>query len=446
MTTFHPQPQAIGLNATGLDALGRLRDKTSEQALQKNLEEAKNRLVQVAAALNERAYQRKHDFAQKSRRQGSEVDDDDGAGEEEFQQRITALTKDMDLAVRQVVDSKLWQDTLPDAVEHIAKRAEEVAQPPPGHGPRQRRRSNDNADASEAEQSQEESFAQPDQSKTPSALLQSFLTAKQTSRRDQTLTQRYSRNNDYIEFYNSVYSAENDPDNPPPVPHADFWFAEEEGREIHHNQDHDIQSGEEQDSDFEIRSERIDTRCPLTLKPLANPWKSTVCPHSFEKDDMINFIRASENYRLTPEQRAEVARLRRADDKVRRTKEIGVPQAGCPICNKLIIEAELIPNPGLARRIQRIIEKDRREAEAAANEDSSDDDGLPRGTQRRPAHLGSESPTERRGSLPTVKPEGRFSSVRPGTQLSQRNTPGARRSSDVDLTNDFEEDEEMMDA
>ena len=445
IATFNHQPQEVGLNAQGLLDLQTLRNHAPEKILETNLNEARKRLVEIAAALNERAYQRKHDFAERSRRQVTGVDDGEQPREEDFQQKVTVLTKELDHAVRRTIESKIWHDSLPYAVQHITTKSREVARAPPDRRRRQRNGSQEQDDAAEEDQSRGDALVQPDESQTPSSLLQEFFIKQQHSRRGQSLTDRYSRNNDYIEFYNSLHCAKHDPENQPPVPSHDFWFAEEEGRAVHRRQDHDMQSGDEQDSELEVRAERISTRCPLTLRNFTNPWRSTNCSHSFEKDAIVQLIRASENLKLTPEQRAEVSALRDSRDRKRREKALGIPQAGCPVCNMLMTEADLVPNPGLLRRIQRILEKDRREAEAAENEDSSDeDDGLPRGTQRKPARLGSESPTEHRSSNRIVKKE--RASVRRGTELSTGATPASQRSSNVDLTNELAEDEEMTDA
>lgn len=56
----------------------------------------------------------------------------------------------------------------------------------------------------------------------------------------------------------------------------------------------------EDDDDFEVASERISIKCPITLLPMKHPVSSKKCPHSFEKEAILSMINASEIWEETP--------------------------------------------------------------------------------------------------------------------------------------------------
>ena len=48
------------------------------------------------------------------------------------------------------------------------------------------------------------------------------------------------------------------------------------------------------DEDLIVASERISTKCPLTLLTMKDPVTSQKCPHSFEKEAILSMINASD--------------------------------------------------------------------------------------------------------------------------------------------------------
>jgi hypothetical protein len=115
----------------------------------------------------------------------------------------------------------------------------------------------------------------------------------------------YATNNSYIGFKKLVHDATHPGEEAPPLPNPSTWFpsgspsrtqpAASQSRALAgranaaaHDDDDDDES-----SDLEVASERITIKCPLTLLPMKQPLTSTKCPHSFEKDAILEMIAAS---------------------------------------------------------------------------------------------------------------------------------------------------------
>lgn len=197
---------------------------------------------------------------------------------------------------------------------------------------------------------------------------------------------------------------------------------------------------DEPDSDLEIASEHVRIKCPITFRPFENPWKSTKCPHSFEKDAIFQMFQESTRYLpWTPAQGRELKQIKDRNARIRREKEIGTPQVQCPECNVMLLRDDLEPNPLLLRRVKRHLENQRKEKLAAENDDSSDDDAQ-RGTQRRPVGLSSSPQYSKAGS---VKNKSRMPAAVPETQTVsdiENSSPSVEPTAELDV------DEVMMDG
>lgn len=429
--TLRRQPQETGLNPQGQKALSDMLQgptiAAARKGLQDRLTNAQQRLTEVAGDLNDTAAERNSAFRKKSERiesNGEPGDDDQRSHHEGFQRQVDTLTKELDQSVRNLIDIRTWHDGVPDALEHVITRSNAASYQLTPSRQHQRGQNGDDMQV-EDNVDDEQPLVRPDPSQTPSLLLREVLSQKEKAWNAKSLTQRYSRNNDYVGFYKTVFDAKNPGENPPPLPHADFWFADEEGRAEEAIRA-EIGSGEEnQDSELEIASERVRIKCPITFQPFRNPWKSTKCPHSFEKDAIFQMFHESTRYLpWTPAQERELNQIRDRRARARREKEIGTPQVQCPECNVMLLQGDIEPNPVLLRKVKRILEKQRKEKLAAENEESSDDDG-PRGTQQRPMGLGSSPP--QRTSAGRMKNDKRMASVVPSTQTSSENRVAATR-------------------
>lgn len=127
------------------------------------------------------------------------------------------------------------------------------------------------------------------------------------------------------------------------MPRANTWFTHLEGRRK--SQAHlDV----EEDSDIEIAQEKQSYACPLTLRPLEHPVTSTLCPHSYEKSAVEDYLKHSGG------------------------------SAGCPVsgCSQQLTLAHLRPDPVLERDIRRAAQRElrhRQEEEDDSVEDADKD-------------------------------------------------------------------------
>lgn len=104
-----------------------------------------------------------------------------------------------------------------------------------------------------------------------------------------SLTARYARNNDYRDFKRIVHDAKYG-DNGPVLGHEDTWFTET-GSPAPGITD-STQRGEfDDDDDIVVDRASISTRCPITYQQFKEPYSSNKCPHTFEKNAILEMIR-----------------------------------------------------------------------------------------------------------------------------------------------------------
>ncbi|KAI5300953.1 hypothetical protein KEM56_002076 [Ascosphaera pollenicola] len=93
---------------------------------------------------------------------------------------------------------------------------------------------------------------------------------------------RYADNNDYKQFKRSVHEASYaDREEAPPLPPASTWFDD-----VNSNQ-RKTHRADSDDDEIQISREKQSLKCPITLLPFKQPVTSKRCPHSFEKDAIV---------------------------------------------------------------------------------------------------------------------------------------------------------------
>ncbi|KIX96515.1 uncharacterized protein Z520_07781 [Fonsecaea multimorphosa CBS 102226] len=535
-TQFEPQPLTAPLNEEAVRSLSELQhQRDRETKAREHLKKAAQLLTDMTGELNDRAYLRRarHSKEKARRREAANNGTEDGgagaeeneedpavaeadARYEEFQRKVEALTKRMDLSIRGVIDDMAWLAEYPATLKAVVEKAQEsMGEPRRDHQTqsltqrtRQRRRVVDDGDeAAEQNQNEEEEEQEDDNdvdagpssrsrhqtsmlptihpADTPHISLSTALTQQARTWTSKTLTERYARNNDYRGWYRVLYDAKNPGESAPPMPNESLWFAAEEGRinslsssqRRHHpqgsNADETSMTEEEEDEDeVEIAAEKTRLKCPITLLPYIDPVTSKNCNHSYERAAILSMLSTSTDFApFTQDQLAELSQLgNNQKQRARREREIRIKQVKCPECNTPLIEADLVDNPALKRRVARLLAQERRDnlatsdVDGESHSDDDDDDGdghNVRGTQRRPAALGSSSPpplpSSVRKSAKQIKAE-RMSGVRragdeadvdvvPQTQLAEDDRRagrargrgrGTRRV--MDLDDDEEED------
>ncbi|EUC44077.1 hypothetical protein COCMIDRAFT_99172 [Bipolaris oryzae ATCC 44560] len=160
-----------------------------------------------------------------------------------------------------------------------------------------------------------------------------------------SLTARYARNNEYRDFKRIVHDAKYG-DNGPVLGHEDTWFTET-GSPAPGITDSTQRGDFDDDDDIVVDRATISTRCPITYQQFKEPYSSNKCPHTFEKNAILEMIR-------------------RGPHRIGQQKAVDCPVAGC---NQMLTETDVHSNKVLIRKIRRM-----QEAELAEAEESSEDE------------------------------------------------------------------------
>ncbi|KIW76551.1 hypothetical protein Z517_08995 [Fonsecaea pedrosoi CBS 271.37] len=470
-TQFEPQPLTAPLNDQALRSLSELQQhRDREKKAREPLKKAAEYLTDITGELNDRAYLRRvRHSKEKARRRaakgvedGAEGNDDPAEAEadarhDEFQRKVEALTKRMDLSIRGVIDDMAWLTEYPATLKAVVEKAQEITeqqrsdfhvQSPPRRTRQSRRVVDadetgnvDQDDEGEAHEAEGDTEAASSSHQTrmlptihpadsPHVHLSTALTQQVRTWTSKTLTERYAHNNDYKGWYRVLYDAKNPGESAPPMPDESLWFAAEEGRmsfsSSQRRRHRPLREGSQaeatsvtengsrsgSDDEVEIAAEKTRLKCPITLLPYEDPVTSKNCNHSYERNAILSMLSASSSHALwTPTQLQELSQLSDRQ-RNRREREMRVKQVKCPECNVLLVEEDLVENPALKRRVARLLAQERRDNIATSDVDGDssgdDDDNENRhrhhndmdliGTQRRPVGLGSSSPVPSRST------------------------------------------------
>jgi len=467
-SAFSHQAQETPLNQAALLALENLKRQDSS-GLQATLTRAAELLNNTVNDVNERAFedrQRRRNRLAKLHDRGEQDTDEAKQEYEEFQQRSDALTRRMDESIRKVVDDKTWAEDVADSINHILTKCKDLQA-------RAQRRNRDVQDDEDQEDDEDEiPRVQVDPSESSTALLHAAQSTANTRWDAQSLTERYSQNPTYAEFYKMKHYAQNSSENPPPLPHHSMWFAVQEGRNSQRStggtqrgtqrdadsepEDHsDLQAIDDEDTEIQVASENRSCKCPLTFTWFEHPVTSTKCPHSFEKTAILEVINASNTYVSLSSEQIETLNARfprgvkgrpQAETimRMRNPKFTQCPEQGC---HMQLTEIDLRDDAVLKQQTQRarVLEKRRKEQEEAGDDDEedSDDDILPTQRKKRQIYaIGSSPASARRRTL--IKPE-RALSVVPNSQSQPAINRGGSRLVDVEDADDGEDEDEDED-
>ena len=461
VSTIRTQSAVAPLNPAAQQALtDLLQSQASRKRLAVSLGDAAKKLSEVAGQLNDRGTEqrlRNRKLQARLEASGEVLDDEERLRHETFQAKVQDLTQKMDHGIRSVIDGQIWLDNVPDTLRGVATKAGALAEATQQHtqGPtplitqRIRPESDEDGGAGEAENANTSIVEPPDPSDTPIMLLRSAFDDHSSDWQSKSLTERYANRNEYIGFYRTVYDAKNPGENAPPIPHASLWFVEEEGpdnpRPSRSQPRRSHQAESDEDSDVEIALERVSLKCPITLLPFNDPLTSTKCPHSFEKDAILDMLNLSPDcLPFTAEQELVLSQIRDRRALERKKKEIGTPTVKCPVCSCPLVATDLKPDPVLLRKVKRVEAATKRLQNQASDSEEDEDEG-PMGTQRKPVGLGSSPARRASGRAELVKKERvRSKSVIPQTQLPSgtQTTVTAGGAIVVDLGEDDEDEDE----
>jgi SUMO ligase MMS21 Smc5/6 complex component len=463
VSAIRSQPPVAPLNPAAQQALtDLLQAQASRKRLAACLTDAAKKLTEVAGQLNDRGTDQRLRHAKLQARleaNGEEMNEEDRVEHEDFQAKVKDLTQKMDHGIRGIIDGQTWLDNVPVTLKSVATKtgalAEATQQQTQGPTPivtqRTRPEPGEGMDADDAENTDPPIANPPHSSDAPTALLRSAFAEQSSNWQSKSLKERYANSNEYTGFYRTVYDAKNPGENAPPIPHASLWFAEEEDPDSllqsRSQAKQGRQADDDEDSDVEIALERVSLKCPITLLPFRDPLTSMKCPHSFEKDAILDMLRLSSDYLpFTANQEMELSQIRERRALERKKNEIGIPTVKCPVCSCTLVAADLKPDPVLLRKVKRVEAAMKRQRNPASDtEEEDDDDEAPRGSQRKPVGLGSSPARRASGKAEMIKKERARSKSRiPQTQLPSGTptTITAGGATVVDLGEDDEEDED----
>lgn len=193
-------------------------------------------------------------------------------------------------AVRELIDYEFQHNQRAEVIQSIVTKI--VAAPAPAARERTRREPRSrNSDAGDDENVDDEESDQDDQSipvLKPIELLKQAQNERRAIYEAQSLRDRYTGSNDYVGFRTISHIAQHGEDTP--IPSARNWFREggDDSPEPQQNN-----NGDDSDDDLVIQSATVNTKCPLTMVDLTEPYSNPNCIHVYEKTSLLEYIQST---------------------------------------------------------------------------------------------------------------------------------------------------------
>lgn len=419
-TTFRYERQELPLSQKALTDLETLRrNNTTATSLSALCSQATKFLNEVVQEANDRASEEVEGYKRscRIREKKGVADTGEKARLEAYQDRVDELSRKVDRHVRQMVDVKVWSNSVVGSLQHVSTKSREAQD-------RWAVRKDDEERRGEEEGTTVASSgtrpAGLEQAEVSSSLLHAALSTAELEHTSKTLTERYSRDATYKQFYELYWEAKHSNTDPKPIlPHPSIWFAAEEGRRVgqlprgmsgtQQSTRGDGQDGEDQDMDtsnmpgffphsdvptaedgdeddeIQMRAESRSMFCPLSMRKFVDPVVSTKCPHTFEREAIRSFIDGQHTrLPLSPTQQAELdAKYGPAQNGRRGAARNGAEAdmmsrqpkcAKCPVCLTLLTTNDLGDDLLMRRQIRKAEEEERRAAENEDEDDNSEDE------------------------------------------------------------------------
>lgn len=372
------------LNQRAKDSIRNLSSSRTHVTLKDHHTRAQTLISEAAASINDHLYEREEHVARRRKKweKGQKLEEQEDMEKklEELQAEVERVTGKLEERLRDSIDgleavarveeSLGWvRDNAGGLVEqeYNTQIAQSQAQ---SQSQSQQRRGRDADGDEDMEAEDEDENEQPTPGPTPLSQNRPALTGPSLLFKDRVQrkkeeytsfshTARYSKNNAYISFRGLIHDARHG-ESAPPLPHPDTWFTERgspapgiTGR---------ITAGGDADGDEDdivVDRSTISTRCPITFLPLKDPYTSKKCPHTFEKQAILDMIRRST---------------------IKVASDSGGPQekaAQCPVtgCDMMLRASDLWRDVVVVRKVRRMREVERREREGSGEEDGDGDAG-----------------------------------------------------------------------
>ncbi|KAK0647313.1 hypothetical protein DIS24_g7893 [Lasiodiplodia hormozganensis] len=345
------EPPENPLNILGQRSLHNILKDHNHQKLERHLRQATQALSDNANIINYRLTDRKaRDLKRKQRHADSLTDVDEQRAQhlEGFDTRVTAMTKRMEETVRKTIDGQQFAGTLQEEIEHLQAQAARNASASQRPTQSQRRRDDDD------DMTDYDPTLPGETQNEPVLVPRDFFEERYQAQKDKyhslPLPTRYSEHPEYVGFKQAVHEGTYPNGEGPPLAPKTAWFTSAGAPAPGVTQAGDDDS----DDDIAVAFERISTKCPLTLKELQDPITSTKCPHTFEREAVMELLLQSHFF---------------TGGSNRRGARDGLRTVQCPVpgCDQMLTQNDLRPNPSLIRKIQRI-QKRREEMEDSDDE------------------------------------------------------------------------------
>lgn len=283
--TFEPieyEPPEFPLNDHARSKLGDLSRVRELSGYQNHMKEALRNLGLSVYDVQQRLSERRERLEQlRTRREERGMDKT--ADEErleahikKLEREIGPLTDQSEAAVRQVIDLRA---ELEDDVAILGQLYTNAAV------------DNQNRQADLRNQGDEEAKA------AVQSTISELHSERASRKRDYAATaahQRYGLDNDYVGF-KKLWRDGLAGDDGPPLPHATRWFRQDGTPVMGISIDALTGGHDDEDSDEELAVARevISLNCPLTLRPLEQPYSNRKCKHTFEKSAIEEYLRSN---------------------------------------------------------------------------------------------------------------------------------------------------------
>ncbi|CAI4217476.1 unnamed protein product [Parascedosporium putredinis] len=203
-----------------------------------------------------------------------------------------SLTTEAEQSVRQLVDLKAGVADEREVLRATHDATSTVARTRQQERMRREQRQQELAEAGEADEDGRDVLAEP--LFHPSTdMIRELREQKASDYESMAAYQRYSLNNDYIEFKRQWHMGLHGAD--AIVPDAKRWFTHA-GEPVFNygtsgenggDEDEEMADG---DDDIVIERQKVSTRCPLSLQEMREPYTNSRCKHTFEKDAILEFL------------------------------------------------------------------------------------------------------------------------------------------------------------
>ncbi|RDA84599.1 hypothetical protein CP532_6034 [Ophiocordyceps camponoti-leonardi (nom. inval.)] len=223
-----------------------------------------------------------------------------------FENHVDRLTRRSEAAVRDCIDKGAELEDEAAILQQLAS----------GNIAASSTEADDNDD-DEQDEDNDDDGENPDRKPSTSApsILKAYSQARSAKlaayEDDLSAYQRYAVQNDYIAFKKSWHDAVAGKDGPP-LADASKWFRPDgqpvmdrrphdgsarrrsgaDGDDVEDGDDDDVVGGDDEDDDDEIAVARevISVNCPLTLRPMVEPYSNKKCKHTFERSAIVDYL------------------------------------------------------------------------------------------------------------------------------------------------------------